>query len=490
MTKIQNTALLCAALILTGALASCGDTAENKPTADTQEKPQAAVTENEEPVVVSELEKLPEADYNGYTVHIMLYDQDDRQVDIMTAGEENGDIMNDIVFKRNRAVEEKYNVTIVGESDTDGNVNSMIKKEVTSGLNDHDIFYSNCYVAPIASAGYLYEINNLPNVNLSNPWWDTAALKGLSVDNRVYLVTGDISPTSLLTSSCLVFNKVLFANNDMEAPYQLVRDGKWTIDKLAEMTKGLSYDRNGDGKMTMGDDLYSFSSWMCDSPYSLFYGSGGTLSVKDANDIPSVSFDYDKISSIYDKIYEIIIDNDSYFVTDANQYPTTYQNFANGDAYFCEITLQKIDSFLRDMKDDYGILPIPKWDEAQELYMSCVNGAGGYAVVPNNAADPERTGMMMEALGAGAYDIISPALYDVITKTRNVRDEESAEMVEYITRQRVFDPSYINQINGWNFSQSLLSSKKKDVVSTLSKAEKGAIKAMDKLVDAYMTSKE
>lgn len=481
-----NTKMLClmlAAMTVGGTMISCGGDASGAVDTTASVGTDAAteaVTEE-----ISELEQLPAADYGGHVVNILLNDQDERFVDIMTEGEETGDVMNDIIYQRNRAVEEKYNVTIVGESDTYDNVNNMLKKEVQGGLTDHDFYFSNCYAAPLASGGFLYVLNDLPNVDLSNPWWDKAALEGMSVSGKVYLATGDISPTSLLTSSCLVFNKKLFSNSDMEFPYEMAANGTWTLDKLVEMTKGLTTDVNGDGKYTLGDDIFGFSSWMCDSPYSLFFGAGGRYSAKDAEDVPYVNFDMERISDIYSKMYQLILEQESYFVTDPNQYPTTYECFSNGGAYFCEITLQKIDAFLRDMEDDYGILPIPKWSAEQEDYLSCVNGAGGFVVIPNNPADAERTGMLFEALAAGAYDMVTPQIYEVITKTKNVRDEESADMVNLIIRNRVYDPFYINLCTGYDTLQTQLSSKKEEVASAMEKKLTAAEKAMQKIIDAY-----
>lgn len=466
---------------------SCGESKQEIKTDDIQSTDTAeisAVTEEAEGVSV--LSQLPEADYGGHTVHIILNNQDSRQVDIMTAGEETGDVMNDIVYARNRAVEEKYNVKIMGESTDYTTLNDLLKKEVQGGLTDYDLYFSNCYAGPLASGGYLYSLGDLPNLDLRNPWWDQAALDGLSVSGRVYMVTGDISPTSLLTSSCLVFNKNLFSAHDMEYPYALASNGTWTLDKLVGMTKGLTTDLNGDSKYVLGEDLFSISSWMCDSPFSLFYGAGARFSEKDQDDIPHVRLDVDKISAVYEKMYQLIVEQNSYFVTDPNLYETSYSCFSNGGSYFCEITLQKIDLFLRDMEDDYGILPIPKWDEAQEEYLSFVSGAGSLIVVPNNPEDAERTGMLMEALAAGAYDTITPSVYETISKTKNVRDEESAEMVNLIIRNRVFDPVMINLCNGYSIVQTQLASKKQEIASALQKQEKGAVKALDKIVEAYL----
>ena len=140
-----------------------------------------------------------------------------------------------------------------------------------AGDQSYDLYFSNCYATPLAAEGYLYELNELPNVDLSNPWWDQAALEDLSVRGKSYLATGDISPTSLMTSSCMTFNKNLLDDIGMEYPYDLVYEGKWTIDKLASLTTDLSRDLNGDSQYTLEDDLFGYTSWMCDSPDSFFY---------------------------------------------------------------------------------------------------------------------------------------------------------------------------------------------------------------------------
>ena len=61
------------------------------------------------------------------------------------------------------------------------------------------------------------------------------------------------------------------------------------------------------------------TSWGWDSPYSLFYGTGGKLSAKDDNDIPYIDFNIERLSAIYDKIFELVISQQSNFVTDINE---------------------------------------------------------------------------------------------------------------------------------------------------------------------------
>ena len=474
-------ALILSALLASSCLfASCGDTADDDLQTDLSDSGTTAQTEE-----VPELDKLENVDYEGYVFKVMFNDTENFAMDIETAGEETGDIMNDTVYQRNLAVEEKFNIKIESTGDVNDNLLQTVKESVMAGDEPYDFYFSDCHAAALAPEGYFYELNSLPGLDLSNPWWDKAGIEGMSVGNKLYLMTGDISPSSLLTSSCMVFNKNLHDDAGIEYPYDMVRNGEWTIIKLAEITADLTLDLNGDGEYKLGDDVYGYSSWMCDSPFSLFYGAGGMLTTKGSDDIPVVDFDMDKISSIYEYMYRIIITNNSYFVTDLSLYETFAQCFNDGGAYYCDITLAKIDRFLRDMDDDFGIIPIPKYDENQAEYLSCVNAAGGFQYVPSNASNPERTGRIVEALAAGAYDSVTPIIYEVITKTRNSRDEDSAEMVDLIVKNRVFDPYYVNLITGYGFMQDALVAKSESIVSRLESYRTSGAAAMEKIVEAY-----
>ena len=107
MKWAHSIGLIAISLILSS-LAACGSAAPEGPVTTS-----AGDTTTEAPVDTrTELEKLEGADYDGYEFGILLNNQDDRFVDVMTVGEMNGDIMNDNVYKRNLAVQEKYGIVI------------------------------------------------------------------------------------------------------------------------------------------------------------------------------------------------------------------------------------------------------------------------------------------------------------------------------------------------------------------------------------------
>ena len=214
------------------------------------------------------------------------------------------------------------------------------------------------------------------------------------------------------------------------------------------------------------------------------YAGGGSFTEKNSDDIPVIDYDVDRVTSIIDRMYQLVVEQNSYL--EKSTHEQGYMGFANGYSYFNDATFQKINTFLRDMEDDYGILPYPKYDENQDGYYACVNGAGDFIGVPSNADDPERSGMIVEALASAAYDYITPSLYDVIVKGKNTRDEDSMNMVDLIIRNRIFDPAYIHNFKLATVPRTVLESKKNDIASSLEKYRSDAESKLNDEVEAYL----
>lgn len=110
--------------------------------------------------------------------------------------------------------------------------------------------------------------------------------------------------------------------------------------------------------------------------------------------------------------------------------------FQNDKGLLMDMTFFYISS-LRDMDANFGIIPYPKYDEAQENYLSRIEGCELTGVPVT--ADPEFVSVVLEALASDSAKNVVPAYYDVALKTKYTRDEESAEMLDVIFQNRVFD---------------------------------------------------
>lgn len=94
-------------------------------------------------------------------------------------------------------------------------------------------------------------------------------------------------------------------------------------------------------------------------------------------------------------------------------------------------------SSLRNMDADFGILPYPKYDEAQKDYLARIEGIELTGVPVT--ADTEFVSAIMEAMASESATTVVPAYYDVALKTKMTRDNDSAEMLDIIFENRVFD---------------------------------------------------
>ena len=371
------------------------------------------------------------------------------------------------------------------------NVNAAITRSVKAGSDEYDL----CFVhmvsgASLAQSNLVLPFEKLPYVDLEKPWWDASIKNGFSIRNNLMMVNGDISPRSFSITSCLYFNKTMFDRLDMEYPYELVRSGNWTLDKMFEMTKDITHDEDGDGKVTKDStkDVYGLSSWSLDVPYSFYYAAGGMLVSKDQDDVPFYDPQLERDTGIYKKIYDVIITNNAYYETDVADFPNVSKMFADGRALFLDAKLATAED-LREMDNEFGILPVPKYDSAQTDYRSFVNGASSMVCVPATVtSDSQRefVSIIVEALASEAYRTVTPVLKENYLKRKITRDAESADMIDYVVRNRVFDMAYVNMFDGvGSYVRDLLKAGATDIASSLKKYQKSAAKKIENIVKAF-----
>ncbi len=411
---------------------------------------------------------------------------DDMEIEAIT-----GDILDDSIYARNVAVENDFGITFEYYTDSDlQSLNSKLSNQVSGGLDEYDMFIGHKFsFASCAQQNYCLNLNSIDTLDLENPWWDKNCYDNLTIDGKTYLMTGDINPSSMRISSCMVFNKDLMKDlqKDVAALNKLTVDGGWTLDVLHEYVAEVSRDLNGDGKMNYEDDQYGLTSWMMDVPFSMYYGAGKSF-VNLVDGEPELSFSTEEVLNIYDKIQRVMIEDQAYFVTDSNIWSSCYDVFRAGRALFCDITLGKITTYIvnENMEDDYGILPMPKYDTAQEEYLSFVNGASAFVMLANTEKEPEFVGTILEAMSAYNYSYVTPNMFEIVTKLQAAQDLESAAMVDYIIRNRIYDLSYWYSFGISDLVLNGLKAGKTEIASDLAKAVKVANKnELPKLIKAY-----
>lgn len=480
-------------LLSTAAIASCGQSDEpTGKTETTATTDTAAVTETtQENIDPAYQDNLGTYDYQGEDFHFLLYGDGDpynwSEVDVLTDGE-NGETINDGIYARNLALEERLNIKVTGQFSLQAN--SLLTKAVQAGDTTYDAAFLRLSEAGVpTAAGALYDFNDVPHIDQKKAYWDQSIIRDLSIGGHVYMMTGDISTIDNQATWIMMFNKTMIAEHDMTSPYTLVQEGKWTIDVFSSMTKDISADLNGDGNYTM-NDMYGLSTTM-DTAYGLFYASGLTFISKDENDMPYYNLDMDKATNVLKLSGEIFNEGNRTLLSDRikNEIDNVITGIRNAFVedralFYAEVMFHVAN--LRQMEADFGIIPQPKYDEAQEHYITFVNPAGSYLAVPAAVKDLDRTGVVLEAMASASYQYLTPAYYNTALQQKYARDNESSEMLDLLLQNRVYD---LAMIYGWgNITQGyadLVQKNNSDLASMTAKREKQVVKAIDKFISNF-----
>lgn len=491
--KQRILAILLAALMVGGTLVSCSDGQDPTPSdKDSTKDTGIAVSDDTTEVeTTADPTALPEMNLDGWTFQAFVRGAAENSywscVDIF-ADSYTGEDLNDAVYDRNIEIETLYNCTITQKESSKQSLTEA-RNLISSG---DDTFAVMClratYCAALAADKSLVDIASLPYIQLDQAWWDQNAVAELSIGNKVYFTTGDLSISCNDAVQIPVFNKtVLAAHSELEDPYELVRSGAWTVDKMIEMSLKVNADTDGDGQMTAADTWgYLAYPW---GGLFLFFGAGESVVKKDADDMPVLSIYNDRSIEVMETIYQVqgggnadIIGGDSKVQTpmmSEDRVLFTITSMATVRKQFRE----KVDS-------DIGILPVPKYEESQERYYNLVvfqDTANMYSV-PKTCPDLEKTGFVLEALSQYSTDTLREAYYDKTISYKALRDRDSLEMLEIVLATRTYDLASAYDWGGWNnyFISTIPNSNGNNLFSSYyRKMEKKTQTAIEETIKAF-----
>ena len=485
--KIKITALLLLVCFLSAACSSNGAKSDKGASENDGASPVAteAATEIERPAI-------PDGtDYGGYEFKSLTRDGGGiywNCVDIFVE-EETGEPINDAVYKRNRILENKFNIEISQIKQTD--VASFAQKLIKSGGDDFDALYSTMHGAGmLIQQGSLLNLLAIPHLDFNKPWWSKMSNDSITIGGKLYSAVGDITTMTNDATWVALFNKDLSKNYELADHYQIVKDGEWTVDVLHENARTATKDLNGDGILTPEDQWGAIGQNEC--AYSLFAASGQFIVKKNADDLPTLVLNNDRTVSALTKVIDLMSDKTVYI--NADDYYGKYANvwveittnaFAESRCLYL-ITNIEIVKNLRGMEANFGILPLPKYDGAQERYYSTMqyNNASCMSI-PITASDMERTGAILETWAAESVDTLTRAYYDITLKSKYSRDDESEDMLDLIFSTRVIDQGmFFNWAGLQGFFEGFAKKGTANFASQYEKAEPKWIAAIEKTLAA------
>ena len=489
--KVRRGVLILALLMACQILMSCGGTQTNDANNGNNQNPANDVNVNDgsggsSETTLEELYPYPEHDFGGAVINMVArkdgWADGSQDFDDLTVDSETGEVLNDAVYRRTKTVEEKYNILIevTHVADASGTVSKLVK----AGDDSYQIMQEKLkFISEsLASQNLLYDFNTIKSMNLSAPWYNQNAIKDLSINNKVTALGGDMTVSDKSGVIMTVFNKKMTADYGIENLYTTVREGKWTMDRLEEMVKGASMDLNGDGEMKFNDDQWGFvcedyAGWM------LAVASGNRLAALDDNGLPYMTAVTEKTLGDYEKIKKILYETMGRTnVPD----PDSHTNIIAVGRGFMTINMLSSISRLRSMEEDFGIIPMPKQDEAQKDYIATISPwVSRFIAMPSTCGSPETVGAVIDAMSRESVNTVVPAYYDNLLNQKIARDEESIEMLKMIFDSVIYDiGSVFSWGNIWDEQMMFIQSKKDDYAGNYERIQGKVEAALAKTIES------
>ncbi|MDD2268574.1 MAG: extracellular solute-binding protein [Eubacteriales bacterium] len=434
---------------------------------------------------------LEKRDLGGYTLTFLI--PKDRAEDAYDECQFNTDeqiqeSVNDASYERNRKIENEYSCNIetlvvdnsskVAEKIREANQTQQPEFQVAAG--------GIVYFSSLASEGLLRNFNSMENsnINLEGDWWDQTAIRDISIANVLPFITGDIVVTDNEATWGIFFNKKMIEDNQLENPFQLVKDNEWTMDKMIEMANTVDADNDGDGAMTVtGSDTWGLLAQTYDG-VAFMWGGEQAMVHKDANDIPSFRVSDPVNISTWDKVFELLVNQeytlmaDFFYSWNSPDRGIATKNFVDGKVLFNSQSISFVNSEgLRESTMSYGILPMPKRSAEQAEYSSsCTVYWATFLMIPTVVPESEidKTTYLLEAMAYLGKEIVTPQYYEGTLKKKRVQDNDSPEMLELIFKNRTFD---LASIYDWGSALYLYT-------DTINSKNNGIVANIDARIDA------
>lgn len=410
------------------------------------------------------------AEVAGRTLTLSVFETAQYEV---YAEEDSKDPLDQMIYKRNKKIEERFGVTIAYDI-------TKAKNETDSGSHYYYVLDELRSMAPSFDwIGLMqYQSGKLVTQNYcrdwraavpyareslaaEDPWWPTSLNQKIVVNGRQFLAVSDMCITAIDQAMGFLFNETkveslnvvpTYAASKQESyatMYDIVKAGAWTMDAMIAITKDLWVDNEVHGKKDE-PDLEDIIGLYCDQ-YSdidnFTYACGFAYIDNDGKADPTVWRPLQTYDTMVEKLRTLFNDGKGamYGLTDGYLAPSDRtKTFAEEHFVFMagQLSLFK-SSVIRGMDDNYGLVPYPKLDGDQQAYQTQIAGVTAL-VIPRYTVGKQLklAGAMTVALSAETYNSINEPYYEMVIKhDSGFVNREAVGMIDLIMQGRVYDLS-------------------------------------------------
>ncbi len=452
MAKIKLLALILALVMsLSMLMTACADDTtpdDDASTPDTSDTPTPGTNGDDDPDeekpfdIRVAMEALPKCTFSGDEFLIAAsstYENTFTIDQFPTIDEKTGSLVHDALYDRDALVEEIFGITLVYDDVLDSAMYGKIGNTVRSGDDVYSLVLGtlSSTAMPMFNNSLLYDLNQVPHVDLSQPWWNKNSIDNFEINDMIFMATGAITNRYVYAPYAMLFNQKLINDASLESPYVLLENDEWTLEVFTEMIEDTYQDLNANDKIDI-EDFYGLAP-ASDSETAYYFAAGAHF--LDKNDDGELYFTY------MDEQNTMILEDVIYLYDSDNvlKYQQTYDSiaaFREGRAIFHSMALCDI-TMLNDMTDEYGIVPMPKYDEYQkEIYSNANRYISTMALLPSSIVDIDNVGLIVEGMAMASQYTSLDKQYEQVLLNRQALDAQSKASLMAVVESTTYDLCY------------------------------------------------
>ncbi|MDD4772613.1 MAG: hypothetical protein PHZ09_03310 [Eubacteriales bacterium] len=456
MNYILKTIAVLLTVFMTMAAGCTGDTGHSSDSSDLTDSSGKTSTETSSDPYVDE---LPELNGDGDVVNICGWGYAEATAELYSE-ELTGEIVNDAVFNRNLALEQrlniKMNVILKADGGNQYHVPNIVRSAVLAGDGAYDIMAGPTYAsAYYATENIFLDLRGFDYLDLDKSYWAQGYNEVMSVGGAQYICTGTPAISLYRFMYVTVYNNALFDSYNLDNLNDAVNSDVWTIEYQYKLAEDIYDDLNGNGAYDK-EDLFGFTGGARTSSDTYWVNLDVKMLDKDENDYYIYEPDISRLSGAVDKVLRLYYDcAGSYIVPhgdDGVRDTDIVTIFSDSRTAMATMHLSAIETNLRDFEDEYSIVPMPKYNDEQGTYKTYVQvELTAFAVTKTVSTDrSDMMGAFLECLASESYKYVYPAYYETALSYKYLQNEASVEMLKLIYESLYNDGSiiYTNELGG------------------------------------------
>ncbi len=374
----------------------------------------------------------------------------------------NGQIVEHAVWQRAQAVQKDLNVTlnyvgITGSADFTNTVEKYLSTVRSSNMSGgiYDVYcgYS-LFAATLTTEGVYADLAGQKNIDFSADCWPANLVEEATINDKIYFCSGDISTNLMFMSSLIYYNKTLYAKHTIDEKiqteygyssiYEMVQDGKWTVDALKELSTDIYEDAPGDGYgIWTSDDTYGFGSYSS-MLRNFYWGSGMRALTMNENGLV-LTDDFKnvyKVGAVLKSVGEFLTNSGDAYLLDGVE--SSRKAFAEGRLLFNLAPASHAYKVFRDVEGlTYGVLPVPKYEESQTQYCSVSSNPYSMYGIESNSGKIEISAAYLQCLADYSLQLTRPAIFEKTMKLFYADRGDDSLMWDIIADTQTFDRGII-----------------------------------------------